>query len=157
MGGGRIRVELQFNTGFQRLMIPAIAGGRFHIRLEVRVRDAHHGQGQRIAGAAGHRLKEEGKALVLPGGEAVAILILRCGIVHLVGLGLTVQKQEKSNGIHLAGEGESVVQPKLAAVIGEWQALPALGEISRSSFVGEHCQKSGILLRLIKQICGGRL
>ena len=49
--------------------------------------------------------------LVLPGGEAVAILILRCGIVHLVGLGLTVQKQEKSNGIHLAGEGESVTNP----------------------------------------------
>ena len=37
-----------------------------HIRLEVRVCDAHHGQGQRIAGTAGHRLKEERKALVLP-------------------------------------------------------------------------------------------
>ena len=49
--------------------------------------------------------------------SAVAILILRCGIVHLVGLGLAVQKQEKSNSIHLAGEGESVVQPKFAAVI----------------------------------------
>ena len=135
-------------------MIPAIAGSGFHIRLEVRVCDAHHGQGQRIAGTAGHRLKEERKALVLPCGKAVAILILRCGIVHLVGLGLAVQKQEKSNGIHLAGEGESVVQPKLAAVIGEGQTLPTLGEISRSSFVGEHCQKSGVLLRRLKRVCG---
>ena len=157
MGGRRVRIELQFNTGIQRFMIPAIAGGGFHIRLEVRVGDAHHGQGQRISGAAGHRLKEEGKALILLCGEAVTIRILRCGIVHLVGLGLAVQKQEKSNGIHLAGEGESVVQPELAAVIGEWQTLPALGEISRSRFVGEHCQKSGVFLRLIKWICGDSL
>ena len=107
MSGGRIRVELQFNTGIQCLMIPAIAGGGFHIRLEVRVCDAHHCQGQRIAGAAGHRLKEKGKILILPFlpcGEAVAILILRCGIVHLVGLGFAIQKQEKSNGIQLAGK-----------------------------------------------------
>ncbi len=157
MGGWGVHVELQFNTGIQRLMIPAIAGGGFHIRLEVRVGDAHHGQGQRIAGAAGHRLKEEGEALILLCGEAVTILILRCGIVHLVGLGLAVQKQEKSNGIHLAGEGKSVVQPKFTAVIEEWQTLPTLGEISRSSFVGEHCQKFGILLRRLKRVCGDSL
>ncbi len=138
-------------------MIPAIAGGGFHIRLEVRVGDAHHGQGQRIAGTAGHRRKEEGKALILLCGEAVTILVLRCGFVHLVGLGLAVQKQEKSNGVHPAAEGKPVVQPKLTAVIGEWQTLPALGEISRSSFMGEHCQKSGLLLRLLKRVPGNSL
>ena len=66
-------------------MMPAIARGGFHIRLEVRVCDAYHRQGQRIAGTAGHRLKEKGKILILPFlpcGKAVAILILRCGIVH---------------------------------------------------------------------------
>ena len=157
MGGGRVRVELQFNTGIQRLMIPAIAGGGFHIRLKIRVRNAYHRQGQRIACAAGYRLKEEGKALILLCGEAVTILILRCGFVHLVGLGLAVQKQEKSNSIHLAGEGKPILQPKLAAVIGEWQALSPLGEISRSSFVGKHCQKSGVLLRRLKRVCGNSL
>ena len=94
MGGRRVRVELQFNIRIQRLMIPAdstpppsqaVAANPFDEAeedagfLAMLTHDAHHGQGQRIAGAAGHRLKEEGKALILLCGEAVAILILRSG------------------------------------------------------------------------------
>ena len=75
-------------------------------------------------------------------GSAVAILILPCGIVHLVGLGLAVQKQENPTVSILPVRKNWYVQLKTRRRHRGRADAPRLGKSAEAS-VGEHCQKSG--------------